>query len=442
MKAMCGGPAAGAGLAVERSLGRSGLAILTLIAVLAIAAPAAGDDFTWVGWGGLEGSDPSWGCAGLEHPGNDLVVRPLATANGVVYETSFDALALGITQPAPGDPGQDGWYAGLADGDAYGEIQDAVAKVGRALHEHGPATNACGAQTIDRRDLAPLNLGGTQVITLEADVLCRTSNLDAINPYTASLEVWGGPHPGYQAIGFGISSGNGIQRGLAGVSVSLGCFNGVDNNEPIPLTVGQGLAWDQWHHVEVAIDQAADSYRYIEVDGVRQSLTAWRPPRSFWDGEWRRGQLVDGILAQVIPCPWEPTDVTDDDVFWDNISLTVGPRLRSEVVRTGPEEFSKTGPAGDLSAPRAVLLSVAPNPTVGETRVRFAVPEGMEARLEIFDATGRRVRTLLDGRATSGAHERPWDGRDDHGRLVPAGTYFARLEAGGFARHEKVVLLR
>jgi flagellar hook assembly protein FlgD len=41
------------------------------------------------------------------------------------------------------------------------------------------------------------------------------------------------------------------------------------------------------------------------------------------------------------------------------------------------------------------------------------------------------VRTLLDGAMPAGATLLQWDGRDDQGRLVSSGVYFARATAAG-----------
>lgn len=65
-------------------------------------------------------------------------------------------------------------------------------------------------------------------------------------------------------------------------------------------------------------------------------------------------------------------------------------------------------------APR---LLVVPNPSVGAVRLEGVL--GTATRIEIVDAAGRIVRRLIGG-------ERAWDGRDDDGRRVAAGVYYAR----------------
>ncbi|MBM3287462.1 MAG: hypothetical protein FJY88_08960 [Candidatus Eisenbacteria bacterium] len=88
------------------------------------------------------------------------------------------------------------------------------------------------------------------------------------------------------------------------------------------------------------------------------------------------------------------------------------------------------------------VLEVHPNPIAGGTAVRFSLAETVVVRLGVFDCSGRMVRALEDAVRGPGAHEVSWDGKDDAGRSVPSGTYFARLHAGEYVAVRKMVLLR
>jgi hypothetical protein len=72
-------------------------------------------------------------------------------------------------------------------------------------------------------------------------------------------------------------------------------------------------------------------------------------------------------------------------------------------------------------------LEVYPNPSRGAVHLRLATPVGrMTLEASILDPTGRRVRRLA-GRADTPLL---WDGRDDAGRPVASGVYFARTDQG------------
>jgi hypothetical protein len=104
-----------------------------------------------------------------------------------------------------------------------------------------------------------------------------------------------------------------------------------------------------------------------------------------------------------------------------------------------------TGPtAAELSPGTAAgeWLTRAPNPFSGTTTIRFSQAAPGPVLLRIYDVTGRRIRTLDDGKLPAGSFARTWDGRDDGGRPVAAGVYFARLSTTESERSEKVTLIR
>jgi hypothetical protein len=75
------------------------------------------------------------------------------------------------------------------------------------------------------------------------------------------------------------------------------------------------------------------------------------------------------------------------------------------------------------------VFDVGPNPVTGATRVSYALARAGAASLNIYDATGRRVRNLVSGLLKAGVYAANWDGRDAGGRPVPAGVYYVRLSA-------------
>lgn len=97
------------------------------------------------------------------------------------------------------------------------------------------------------------------------------------------------------------------------------------------------------------------------------------------------------------------------------------------------------------------LAQNRPNPFgAGGTNISFTVERGpCIVSLNIFDAVGRRVRTLLDKDPISGFRfpiSLLWDGRDDEGTEVRSGIYFYRLTVNGgplkVDRTRKLVLMR
>jgi len=77
------------------------------------------------------------------------------------------------------------------------------------------------------------------------------------------------------------------------------------------------------------------------------------------------------------------------------------------------------------------FLRAAPNPTRAGTSIEFSLPRAGDAELALYDALGRRVRTLFRGARDAGPMRIQWDGRDARGAEAPPGVYLVRLSALG-----------
>jgi hypothetical protein len=130
--------------------------------------------------------------------------------------------------------------------------------------------------------------------------------------------------------------------------------------------------------------------------------------------------------------PGKP-DLLPGSLVWgpDNPSPTPGPIPGRQRF---PMSAGSTGVAEDVSRAASGLVTVSPNPSREAFVIRFSIGRPEVASITIFDATGRRVRTLLAGPLEPGPHESRWDGRDDAGAECRSGLYFARLRAGTDAR--------
>ncbi|HDR00365.1 MAG TPA: T9SS type A sorting domain-containing protein [candidate division WOR-3 bacterium] len=91
---------------------------------------------------------------------------------------------------------------------------------------------------------------------------------------------------------------------------------------------------------------------------------------------------------------------------------------------------------------RPELAACRPNPFSRLTQIRYQFPREGEALLRVYDASGRVVRTLAEGRHKPGVYTVTWDGTDARGRTVPNGVYFYRLDAPGFRDVKKAVVMK
>ncbi len=90
----------------------------------------------------------------------------------------------------------------------------------------------------------------------------------------------------------------------------------------------------------------------------------------------------------------------------------------------------------------SALLGNYPNPFNPVTHIRFALQQAGPVRLEVFNAAGQRVRTLVEGNLEVGTYEQIWDGRDAAGYNAASGVYFARLQVGTLSQAKAMALVR
>jgi len=92
----------------------------------------------------------------------------------------------------------------------------------------------------------------------------------------------------------------------------------------------------------------------------------------------------------------------------------------------------------------ALFLSGArPNPFTHTTSIAYTVPAaGGRTLLQVFDPSGRLVRTLIDAAEAPGAHAAAWDGANASGERQPSGIYYYQLNVGAEQATRRVILLR
>ena len=91
---------------------------------------------------------------------------------------------------------------------------------------------------------------------------------------------------------------------------------------------------------------------------------------------------------------------------------------------------------------RAKLYQNYPNPFNSRTVIPYLVGEKGIVRIELFDISGRRIKTLMKGSTSVGYHRLYWMGDNDRGKKVSPGVYIVRLESAGSESARKVVLVR
>jgi sugar lactone lactonase YvrE len=181
-------------------------------------------------------------------------------------------------------------------------------------------------------------------------------------------------------------------------------------NRILPIAVGPGGPW------------GTDLYTVNQQTG--ELLRASAPGQTTVVGTGFDGFLIDFEFGP------------DGALYVSDLGL-------GRIWRIAPESTTAVLPIPDaLDAPPSSGLRLEhPNPAWLPLEIRYEVAAGARAQLRIYDIQGRWVRTLVDDVVPGGPHAVDWDGRDAGGRVLPAGTYFFRLDSNLQTQASKVLIL-
>jgi hypothetical protein len=108
----------------------------------------------------------------------------------------------------------------------------------------------------------------------------------------------------------------------------------------------------------------------------------------------------------------------------------------------GVGRLASTPGGGLVPEPISVSLrEVASSPLGGGRGLLVDMPDPGHARIDLYDVLGRKVRSLIDQDLPRGATIETWDGRDDAGRTVQRGIYFARVTTPFGLAHARFLIL-
>lgn len=113
------------------------------------------------------------------------------------------------------------------------------------------------------------------------------------------------------------------------------------------------------------------------------------------------------------------------DIHGRTFDITIGEAAKTEAL---PSQFA--------------LHQNRPNPFNPTTEIAFTLPKAAEVTLEVYNITGQKIATLVNGHLAAGYHTTIWNGKDDSGRGVSSGIYLYRIKADEYTETRKMVLLK
>jgi len=197
-----------------------------------------------------------------------------------------------------------------------------------------------------------------------------------------------------------------------------------------------GLGAGTWNIPEAGID----SLRRATYD--TGSTNTWRsrvyithtspsshkgwPSPSQWSFAWVAPPVDSGTVIFCVAgnaANGDSASVGTDDHIYTGRDTVLAPSLAVDVPPSARERFV------------TALEPPYPNPMTWRcVDVSFTIAHGGNVDLALFDAAGRRVRSLVRGWREAGPGASFWDAKRDDGSQAANGVYFVRLRAPGEAR--------
>jgi len=148
------------------------------------------------------------------------------------------------------------------------------------------------------------------------------------------------------------------------------------------------------------------------------------------------GGLYPGVYTYIGYCGTYQDEIVDSTYFYVTIYEFKGSGQQAH------SDWSLYG-WGDIEVPEAghpttfALCGNYPNPFNASTLISYELPIDSHVKLEVYNISGQKVATLVNGQQQAGYRSITWDASE-----VSSGVYFYKLTAGDFSEIKTMTLLR
>lgn len=205
-----------------------------------------------------------------------------------------------------------------------------------------------------------------------------------------------------------------------------------------PSLEGAKAALTDITHITASVDLANQAKAYCFTEFLRLERPCIPSETSFFMVDVGDAAAVLGELAN------RDIQVRSGWSMPKHLRVSVGTMAEMEAFITALEEILAllaAAPAEEYLPRQTLLFGNYPNPVQDRTRIEFHLAVPGDVELLVFDIHGRLARRLVDETRPSGRYEVEWDGSDDRGHRLTAGSYFYRLRSGGAEQIRRLILI-
>ncbi len=147
-----------------------------------------------------------------------------------------------------------------------------------------------------------------------------------------------------------------------------------------------------------------------------------------------KGGVCQGMVRTCVPHDQgKGKHCIDDGQRYNSITGAMEPPVApGGAVATSPDRVAEIGTPGTF-----IVHNAFPNPFNPSTTISFELVEESFVTLKVFDALGREVALLVQGRLAGGRHAVQFNAEN-----LPSGLYVYRLESGNQVQSRKLLLMK
>ena len=147
-----------------------------------------------------------------------------------------------------------------------------------------------------------------------------------------------------------------------------------------------------------------------------------------------------GTYTLLLPAGTHSITASAPEYLSQTKEVIVNPDLSTDL------DFILLQEGDDPQVPPPVLATALhgnyPNPFNPETTISYSVKQPGRVKLTVYNIKGQKVRTLVNEEQITGHYKLVFNAKDDRGRPISSGVYLLRMQAPGYQKLAKMVLIQ
>jgi len=207
----------------------------------------------------------------------------------------------------------------------------------------------------------------------------------------------------------------------------------------------RGVHFDKSYLLQAYVfgDGSGNKLRFAVDDNLPSEDAPYHEVSPWYTLDWIGWKLLTWDMEHDGTGTWIGDGNLDGTLRFDSFQLSYQPGSNSSgvfylddlhIAKKVPSSLQEMNP----TAPNAyVLQQNYPNPFNPETTIHFGVPQGGEVNIEIFDITGKLIKTIISEYKGAGYHKVHFDGSE-----LASGIYIYTLQSGDVKLSRKMMLIK